>query len=114
MQIDSPIALIGNDNNNRKEMNEIWHVRMRHLHHRVLMMLRETVTGVLALNTENDDLYQGCVLGKYAKAVLPRSDSRANVVLGLIHSYICGPMSTRVLSSGKYFITIIDDHSKKT
>ncbi len=32
----------------------------------------------------------------------------------MIHSDICGPMSIRALSCGKYFITFIDDHSRKT
>ena len=35
-------------------------------------------------------------------------------MLGLIHSDICGPISTRALSGGEYFVTFIDDHSKKT
>ena len=31
-----------------------------------------------------------------------------------MHSDICGPMSTRALSGGKYFVTFIDDHFRKT
>ena len=31
-------------------------------------MLKETVTGVLVLSTEHDNVCKGCVLGKYAKA----------------------------------------------
>jgi len=77
-------------------------------------MLRETVTGVPKLGTEHDDVYRGCVLGKYAKAAFPKSDYKANGVLRLIHSDICGPMSTRALSNAEYFLTFIDDHSKKT
>ena len=34
--------------------------------------------------------------------------------MGLIHSDICGPMSTRALGGGQYFVTFIDDHSRKT
>eukprot|EP00253_Pinus_taeda_P002283 PITA_02283 len=56
----------------------------------------------------------GCALGKYAKATFPRSKNRANNVLGLIHSDICGPMSTKALSGVEYFLTFIDDHSRKT
>lgn len=40
------MALIGNDNSNEKELNELWHRRMGHLHHGALKMLRETLTGV--------------------------------------------------------------------
>ena len=35
-------------------------------------------------------------------------------MLGLVHSDISGPMSTNALSGVKYFVTFIDDHSKKT
>ena len=77
-------------------------------------MLREIVTGVPILSVEHDDLCRGCVLGKYAKASFSRSNNRAECVLGLIHSDICGPMSTRTLSGGEYFVTFIDNHSRKT
>jgi hypothetical protein len=87
---------------------------MGHLHHGALKMLRETVTGVPVLSTEHDDICRVCVLGKYAKATLSRSDNRANGMLGLIHSDICGPMSARALSGGEYFVTFIDDHFRKT
>ena len=32
----------------------------------------------------------------------------------MIHSDICGPMSTKALSNGEYFVTFVDDHSRKT
>lgn len=78
-------------------------------------MLKETVTGVLKLSTEDDDVCKGCVLGKYyAKAIFPRSDSRLDGVLQLIHLDICDPMSTRSLGGYEYFVTFIDDYSRKT
>jgi len=57
---------------------------------------------------------QGCALGKYAKATFPRSKHRAKSVLGLIHLDICGPMFVKALSGVEYFLTFIDDHSRKT
>lgn len=32
----------------------------------------------------------------------------------MIHSDICGPMSTKAFSGAEYFVTFIDDHSRKT
>ena len=77
-------------------------------------MLRETVTGVPILSTKHDDVCRGCVLSKYAKAAYSRSNNRAKSELRLIHSDICGPMPTIALGGGKYFVTFIDDHSRKT
>eukprot|EP00253_Pinus_taeda_P010027 PITA_10027 len=48
------------------------------------------------------------------KAAFPRSDSKANGVLGFIHSDICGLMSTRALNGVQFFVTFIDDYSRKT
>ena len=79
-----------------------------------IKIIKKTVTGVPELSTKRDDVCRGCVLGRYAKAAYQRSNNRAMSVLGLIHSDICGPMSTRALSGVEYFVTFIDDHSKKT
>ena len=59
--------------------------------------------GVPVFCAEHDDVCRGRVLGKYAKATFARSDNKAKGVLGLIHSDICGPMSTKVLSGSEYF-----------
>ena len=77
-------------------------------------MLKEIVTGVPELGIEHDDVCRGCRLGKYAKTTFPRSDNIVDGMLGLIRSDICGPMSTRALSGVEYFVTFIDDHSRKT
>ena len=94
-------------------LNEQWHKRMGHLHHGALKILQKTVTGVPELSTKRDDVCKGCVLGKYAKATYQRSNNRNKGVLDLIHTDIYGPMSTRALSGAEYFVTFIDDHSRK-
>ena len=102
-QLKSPMALI--DSHGDKDLNELWHRRMGHLHHGALRILKSTVTRVLDLSTERNDVCKGCALGKYAKATFPRSKHKAKSVLGLIHSDICGPMSVKALSSAEYFLT---------
>jgi len=108
------MELISNNVIGEKDLNELWHIRMGTLHHEALRILKETVTGVPVLTTKHDDTCSGCVLGKYVKATYSRSNNRAQSVLGLIHSNICGPMSTRAISGVEYFVTFIDDHCKKT
>lgn len=87
---------------------------MGHLHHGDLRILRSILIGVPDLSTKQDDVCKECALGKYAKATFPRSKNRAKSVLGLIHLNICGPMSTKALSGVEYFLTFIDDYSRKT
>jgi len=112
LQFDYPKALFSN--NSGKDLGELWHRRLGHLHHRALKLLRKIVTRVPESSMKHDDVCRGCVLRKFAKAIFPRSDRRANGVLQLIHSDICIPLSTRSLRGYEYFVTYIDDFSRKT
>ena len=106
------MALIGSAD--ETDLNELWYKRIGHLHHGVLKFLKKSIRGAPELSTKRDDVCRGCVLGKYAKAAYQRNNNRDESVLGMIHSDICGPISTRDLSGVDYFITFIDDHSKNT
>jgi hypothetical protein len=57
---------------------------------------------------------RGCALGKYTKTSFPSSDHRGAHVLDLVHSDVCGPMSTVSLSGQEYYVSFIDDYSRKT
>jgi len=86
------MALIGNHGD--KDLNELWHRRMGHLHHGALRILKSTVTGVLDLSMEQDDVCRGCALGKYAKATFPTNKYRAQEctridTLRYLRTYVC-------------------------
>ena len=99
---------------NHSEICELWHKGMPHLHHPSLRMLRDMVTGLPEFSTKHSDVFRGCALGKYTKTVFPSSDIRSAGVLDLIHSDFCGPMSSVSLRGFEYYVTLIDDHSRKT
>ena len=48
------------------------------------------------------------------KAYFPRSDTRFEGVLDLVHLDVCGPMSIKSLRGYEYYVTFIDDLSRKT
>ena len=83
LQFDTPKALMSN--NNSRDLGELWHRRMGHIHHGALRFLHEIVTGVLEVSKEHDDVCKGCVLGKFAKTSFPRSDTISEGVLDLVH-----------------------------
>ena len=62
LQIETPMALVNSNLEDKKGLNELWHRSMRHLHHGALKMLRETVDGAPVLSTEHDDVYLGSTL----------------------------------------------------
>jgi transposase InsO family protein len=108
-----PLHALASSNNN-SQLCELWHRRMAHLHHGALRSLREIVTGLPQFGIEHQEVCRGCTLGKYTKTVFPSSDSRSTGVLDLIHTDVCGPMSRVSLGGCEYYVTFIDDHSRKT
>jgi hypothetical protein len=88
---------------------------MAHLGHGALKILGKIVTGMPSFSTDYHEVCKGCALGKYVRAPFPKSDHRSKSILDLIHTDICGPMSS--LSIGgkfRYYISFIDDFSRKT
>jgi hypothetical protein len=59
-------------------------------------------------------LCKGCALGKYTKTAFPSSDNKATCILDLIHSGVCGPMSSASLSGCLYYVIFIDEFSQKS
>jgi hypothetical protein len=87
---------------------------MAHLHHGAPKVLREAVTRLLEFNSDQHGVCKGCALGKYAKIVFSSSHNRAKGILDLIHSDVCGPMLAMSTGGFNYYVSFIDDHSKKT
>lgn len=56
---------------------------------------------------------KGCALGKYTKTSFPSSDNRETSILELVHFDVCGLMSIVSLSGHEYYVTCIDDYSRK-
>jgi hypothetical protein len=93
---------------------EQWHRRFAHLHYRALPGVKKMVTGMPDLQFEHDRICRGCTLGKNAKKSFPSNNKRCKGILDLIHSDLCGPMSTASLSGYLYYVIFIDDFSRKT
>jgi transposase InsO family protein len=102
------------DNQQGRELAELWHRRMGHLHHRALKILGEIATGLPPCSVDSHEVCKGCTLGKYAKTSYPSRDDRAKGILELIHSDVCGPFSSPSLRGFRYYVIFIDDHSRKT
>jgi hypothetical protein len=109
-----PVKALIHSTSSNSDLYEIWHKRMAHLHHGDLRVLKEMVTGVLDFSSEHHEICKGCTLGKYTKTAFPSSDSKAAGILDLIHSDVCGPMSSSSLTGSLYYVVFIDDLSRKS
>jgi hypothetical protein len=70
--------------------------------------------GMPTFHFDHDGICRACVLGKNIKKSFPNSNSRSKGILDLIHSDICGPMSSPSLNGFLYYVIFIDDFSRKS
>jgi hypothetical protein len=92
---------------------ELCHKRLDHLHYKALPIMSKMVTGLLEIQVDHEGICKGCVEGKSVKSPFPSSESKAKGVLDIIHSYVCGPMSTSSSNVYVYYVSFIDDFSHK-
>jgi hypothetical protein len=98
------------------DLRKLWHERFGHLNYRSLQQLcnQQMVTG-LPLVSCRDGVCVGCVLGKHHRDSFDKRASwHASGPLQLVHSDLCGPLSSPSFSGCKYFLTFIDDFSRRT
>jgi len=91
-----------------------WHRRFGHAHVNVIRKMAKegSVTGLNLSNTDLDDFpSKGCALGKSHRQPFPIGRHRAVRVGELIHSDVCGPMSTLSFSGFRYYVQFHDDYS---
>jgi transposase InsO family protein len=98
------------------DLRKLWHERFGHLNYHSLQQLcnQQMVTG-LPLVSCRDGVCVGCVLGKHHQDSFDKRASwHTSGPLQLVHSDLCGPLSSPSFSGCKYFLTFIDDFSRRT
>ena len=89
-----------------------WHVKLGHLGQKGLMQLVKK--GVIqAQESGSIKNCEQCALGKNIKQPFSKAKHTSTSVLEYAHSDIWGPSQPPTMNGGKYFITIIDDFSRK-
>jgi len=93
---------------------ELWHRRLAHFNYKALPIVSKVVTGLPKIQVDNSGVCKGFSQGKNVKNPLPSSDMKAEGILNLIHLDACGPMTASSLSGYDYYVSFIDDFSRKT
>jgi transposase InsO family protein len=75
--------------------------------------MSKMVIGFPETRVNHDGICKGCAQGKNVKSLFPRSENKAKIFLDIMHSYVCGPMTTTSLSRYVYYVSFIDDFSRK-
>ena len=69
--------------------------------------------GILdSFDFESFEPCESCLIGKMTKAPFKKSCKRENDLFELIHTDVCGPLSTNARGGFQYFITFTDDFSR--
>lgn len=101
---------------NVEDQASLWHLRFGHLHQAGLRRLskKNMVHGLP--DVEFDEKFcEDCVFGKQPRTSFQKkAEYQAKQILELIHTDICGPITPESFSGKKYFISFIDDYSRKT
>ncbi|XP_046472611.1 uncharacterized protein [Neodiprion pinetum] len=94
--------------------NDLWHRRLGHINFNDLNKMKNGfVTGVDFNNNKDNRTCITCLKGKQSKLPFTDSETRATQILELVHSDLCGPMETESFAGAKYFLTLIDDFSRR-
>jgi hypothetical protein len=93
---------------------ELWNKRLAHINYKSLPYVSKVVTGLLEFKVDHESVCKGCAQGKNIKNPFPKSNSKEKGILELIHSDVCGPMSSTSLSGYVYYVSFIDDYYRKT
>ncbi|KAH9649116.1 hypothetical protein KPL70_025868 [Citrus sinensis] len=91
---------------------KIWHLRLGHIGERGLKELeKQGVLGNEKLG--NLDFCEDCVLGKATRSSFKRSVHKSKDKLEYVHSDLWGPAQQKSLGGNSYFLSFIDDYSRK-
>ena len=106
--IDSSINAVDDDS-----IVELWHNKLGHMSEKGLMILakKNLLSGMKKGSLK---MCAHCLVRKQTRvAFKTHCHTRKPGMLDLVYSDVCGPMKTKTLGGSLYFVTFIDDHSRK-
>jgi hypothetical protein len=100
--------------NSLEESAMLWHERLAHLNMASLKGLDAMVDGMNLKEVPLHHICEGCVKCKHQRTSFPKDGAtRASQLLEIVHTDVCRPMKTTSHGGVPYFLTFIDDSSRK-
>jgi transposase InsO family protein len=90
----------------------LWHMRLGHMSERGMRELhkRNLLTGIKLCKL---DFCKYCIMGKQCRVRFKTATHKTNGILDYVHSDILGPVRTSLKGGAQYFMSFIDDYSRK-
>ena len=95
---------------------KIWHKRIGHVNVQRLksMQNQNIVTSIPKLKVDGmQGVCELCQLGKQSKHTSPHEKHVSKNVIDVIHSNVWGRAKTTSMGGCRYYVTLIDDHTRK-
>jgi len=107
-------ALVTKDSVNAMDMDaSLWHRRLSHISEKGLNCLAK-MDVLLGLKSAELEKCSHCMAGKKTRVSFKKHPpSKKSELLELVHSDVCGPLQVKSFTSALYFVTFIDDCSRK-
>ena len=91
----------------------LWHRRLGHMSEKGLQILAKKKSTPFSKGTLLNPC-DYCLLGKQHRVSFNCKSTKKLEILELVYSDVCGPIEVEILGGYKYFVTFIDDSSRKT
>ncbi|GJR61584.1 retrotransposon protein, putative, ty1-copia subclass [Tanacetum coccineum] len=89
----------------------LWHYRLGHINKKRIEKLQHD--GLLeSIDNESFDVCVSCISSKMARNPFTHASERADDLVGIIHSDVCGPFRTTSREGANYYVTFTDDFSR--
>lgn len=88
----------------------LWHKRLGHVSVSNMNFLKKSVKGIEIPPSMPCEV---CTQGKQTRLPFKNNGTRAVSLLQIVHSDVCGPMSVSSIGGAKYYVSFIDDFSRK-
>ena len=89
----------------------LWHMCLGHINsNRIQRLIKDGL--LVPLDFDGFPVCESCLEGKITKRPFNAKGRRAQDLLELVNSDVCGPMSTQARGGYEYFITFTNDYSR--
>lgn len=92
--------------------SNIWHRRLGHVAMDKLNRMQHVAHGINVNNCKVNERCITCAKGKQTRSSFIRKTEKSSNLLEIVHSDLCGPMSTASLGGARYYVSFIDDYSR--
>lgn len=89
---------------------ELWHRRLGHVSYGNSVFVNNFEKSIRRLEVNKCET---CIKGKQCRLPFSKNGSRATKLLELVHTDVCGPLPIRSNGGCRYFLTLIDDYTRK-